>query len=165
MLKVEFNAQGAREAIRRALATLSDMTPVYEDIGEYMIEATRRRFVTGRAPDGTAWAPKSAATLERYRRMGYGSLGRPLIGPGKALSRQILKFVSQDGVLIGSSQIYSGVMQRGAAKGAFGNDRHGRPVPWGNIPARVWLGIGRDDELAIIEIVDEHLEQDLTQRD
>lgn len=165
MLKVEFKADGARAAIRKALETLSDMTPIYEDIGEYMIEATRRRFATGTAPDGTPWAPKRASTLDRYKRMGYGTLSRPLIGPGKALSRQILKFVSSGGVVIGSSLIYSGVMQGGAAKGAFGKDRRGRSLPWGKIPARVWLGISAEDEREIVAIVDEHLAQDLGGKD
>lgn len=161
MLKVEFKADGARAAIRKALETLSDMTPIYEDIGEYMIEATRRRFISGTAPDGTPWAPKRASTLDRYKRLGYGTLSRPLIGPGKALSRQILKFVSSGGVVIGSSLIYSGVMQEGAAKGAFGKDRRGRSLPWGRIPARVWLGISAEDEREIVAIVDEHLARDL----
>lgn len=162
MNTVKFNAEGAQAAIRQALATLKDMTPVYQDVGEYMIEATRRRFIEGKAPDGTTWAPKSAATLERYKRMGYGSLGRPLIGPSRALSRQIVKFVARDGVVIGSNQIYSGVMQDGAAKGAFGKTRTGLPIPFGDIPARVWLGISAADETAIIEIIDEHLAQDLS---
>lgn len=157
MFGVQFNAGKSREAIREAIGLLADMTPVYTDIGEYSIESTRQRFVKGIGPDGVAWAPKREATLERYKRLGYGSLGRPLIGPAKALSRQIQRFVSRDGVVIGSSLIYSGVMQDGAAKGAFGTDSRGRPIPWGRIPARVWLGISRDDETAIVEIVDEHL--------
>jgi phage gpG-like protein len=158
MFGVQFNAGPSRKAIREAIELLDDMTPVYTDIGEYMIEATRKRFARGVGPDGRAWAPKRAATLERYKRLGYGSLGRPLIGPGKALSRQIHKLVSRDGVVIGSSLAYSGVMQDGAAKGAFGRDGRGRPIPWGRIPARVWLGLSADDDAAIVGIVDEHLE-------
>lgn len=161
MFKIEFNAQAARDAIRAAMDTLSDMTPVYDDIGEYMVDATRRRFVKGIAPDGTAWAPKSQGTLDRYKRLGYGTLNRPLIGPGKALSRQIVKFVAKDGVVIGSAQIYSGVMQRGARKGEFGTDSRGRQLPWGKIPARVWLGVSRDDELAIVEIAEERVAEAL----
>lgn len=165
MFGVQFNAGRSRQAIREAIQQLGDMTPVFEDIGEYMIEATRQRFVKGQAPDGSSWAPKRQATLERYKRLGYGSLTRPLIGPSRSLSRLVQKFVSRDGVVIGSSLIYSGVMQDGAARGAFGNDRRGRPIPWGRIPARVWLGIGRDDETAIVEIVDEHLAGKLNAQD
>lgn len=163
MIGIQFNAGRSREAIREAIALLGDMTPVYQDIGEYMVEATRQRFIKGQAPDGKAWAPKRASTLERYKRLGYGSLSRPLIGPSKSLSRQIQRIVSRDGVVIGSSLIYSRVMQEGAAKGAFGSDSRGNPIPWGRIPARVWLGISRDDDAAIVGIVDEHLESRLNQ--
>lgn len=158
MFRVQFNSGRSRQAIREAIALLEDMTPVYEDIGEYMIEATRKRFQKGVGPDGKAWTPKSPTTLERYRRLGYGRLGRPLIGPGKALSRQIQSIVTRDGVTIGSALIYSGVHQDGAARGQFGVNRRGGPIPWGRIPARVWLGIGPEDEDAIVGTVDDHLQ-------
>jgi phage gpG-like protein len=161
MFHVQFNAGRSRQVIREALAVLEDMTPVYQDVAEYLVEVHRQRFVRGVGPDGKAWAPKRAATLERYKRLGYGSLGRPLIGPAKALSRQIQRLVSRDGVVIGSSLIYSGVMQDGAAKGAFGKDSRGRPIPWGRIPARVWLGLSAADDAAIVEIVEEHLQERL----
>lgn len=157
-LSVQFAIGPSRVAIQQAVRQLADMTPVFQDIGEYMIQATRQRFVEGKAPDGSAWAPKRPSTLDRYRRLGYGSLSRPLVGPSRALSRQIQSIVAKDSVTVGSPMIYSGVMQNGAAKGAFGADRRGRPIPWGTIPARVWLGISRDDETAIVEIVDEHLQ-------
>lgn len=162
MLTVQFNSGRSRSAIQEAIRQLEDMTPVFSDIGEYMIGATRQRFVDGKAPDGSAWAPKRESTLERYRRLGYGSLTRPLIGPGRALSRQIQKIVAKTSVTVGSSLIYSGVQQDGAEKGAFGADRHGRPIPWGRIVARQWLGISKEDETAIVAIVDEHLQPTLS---
>lgn len=157
MFNMQFNIGRSQAAIRAAIDTLGDSTPMFQDIGEYMVEATRKRFVSGVAPDGTAWARKSQATLDRYKALGYGALRKPLIGPGKRLSREIQKFVSKNGVVVGSSLIYSGVMQNGAEKGAFGNDSRGRPIPWGRIPARPWLGIADADEIAIVEIADEHL--------
>lgn len=161
MFGTQFNAGASREAIRKAVAQIDDMTPLYRDIVEYMIEATRSRFRTGTAPDGTKWAPKKASTLARYKRLGYGNLNRALIGPGRALSRQVNGSANRAGAVVGSALIYSGVMQDGAAQGAFGQNRAGRPIPWGNIPARVWLGISRDDELVIVDIADEYLEQAL----
>lgn len=158
MIKFEFKQMPqVIAAVRNAMALLADMTPVYLDIKEYMIEATRKRFVEGKDPDGNAWAPKKASTLERYKRLGYGSLNRVLIGPGKALSRQIVGQHSSAGAVIGSALIYSGVMQDGADKGAFGKDRRGKPIPWGRIPARVWLGISAADEHEIIGIADDHV--------
>lgn len=161
MIQIEIDTSEVRGAIRRAIETLEDMTPIYTDIGEYLIEAHRQRFIKGVDPDGNPWAPKSAVTLERYRRRGYGFLGQPLIGPSKSLSRMILRFVSKDGVVIGSNMIYAAVMQEGAAKGAFGKTSRGAPIPFGNIPARRWLGLSSEDEAKIVKIVDLHLAADL----
>jgi len=157
MANVEFNNAEALAALQRAQTLLADMTPVYAEIGEYMIQATRDRFVRGEAPDGTRWPGKTEATLARYRRMGYGALTQPLIGPGRRLSREIHKTVSKHGVVIGSALIYARVMQEGAAEGAFGTNAIGRPIPWGRIPARTWLGVSQADEKAIVEIVEEHI--------
>lgn len=161
MFNTQFNAGASRDAIRKALAQLEDMTPLYRDISEYMIEATRSRFRTGTAPDGTAWAKKKQSTLDRYKARGYGNLSRALIGPGRALSRQIIGRATKDGAVIGSALIYSQVMQDGARKGAFGKDRGGRPIPWGDIPARVWLGLSKADDQAIVEIAEDYLEPTL----
>lgn len=165
MLKIEFNVTRATEAIRRTTAALDDMTPIHRDVVEYMISATRDRFAKGVSPDGTAWAAKKQSTLDRYKRLGYGNLRRVLHGPSRQLSRQIIGDATKTGSVIGSALIYSRVMQDGAEKGAFGNDRRGRPVPWGKIPARVWLGISPTDEQAIVDIAEEHLEQHLGSAD
>jgi phage gpG-like protein len=157
MLTHEFNATRATEAIRKATDELEDMTPIYRDVVEYMVEATRKRFVQGVDPAGKPWAPKKASTLDRYKQLGYGNLKRVLIGPSRRLSREIVGEPTRTGAVIGSALIYSGVMQDGADKGAFGADRRGRPIPWGRTPARVWLGISPADETAIVEIVDEHI--------
>lgn len=157
MLKIEFDVTRATEALRKTAAALTDMTPVYQDVTEYMVEATRKRFIQGVDPEGNALAPKKQSTLDRYKALGYGNLKRVLFGPSRQLSRQIVGEATATGAVIGSALIYSRVMQEGAEKGAFGNDRRGRPVPWGKIPARVWLGISPADEQAIVDIAEEHL--------
>jgi phage virion morphogenesis protein len=159
---VQFNAGETRSALQRAIAGMEDATPLYEDVAEYMVDATRQRFIQGVGPDGKAWAPKKQSTLDRYRARGYGgqSLTKTLYLTGR-LRREIQRIVNRDSVVIGSSLIYSGVMQGGATKGAFGRDGRGRPIPWGTIPARPWLGISKDDGGAIIEIADEYAGQQL----
>lgn len=158
MFNLQLNAGPSRAALRRAIDALgpAGMTPLHEEIGEYMLRVTEQRFQAGTAPDGTRWAPKSQTTLDRYKALGYGNKPRPLIRSG-ALAGSVVKFVSQAGALIGSPLIYSGVMQDGAGKGAFGKDRRGRSIPWGRIPARVWLGLSAADDTAIVEIADEHI--------
>ncbi|RIA44053.1 phage gpG-like protein [Hephaestia caeni] len=155
MFRVIFNDRPIAEALRQAQATLDDMEPVFTDIGEYLVGATKDRFAASEAPDGSKWAPKSPTTLEHYRRMGDGDRPKPLIGPSRRLSTEIHAQATKAAVEVGSNLIYSGVMQGGAAKGAFGSDGAGRPIPWGNIPARVWLGLSETDERNILDIVDE----------
>lgn len=157
MISVSFNGNASTNAIRDAIAQIDDMTPIFRDISEYMTEATRQRFIQGKAPDGTAWAKKQSSTLERYKSLGYGNLKQPLIGPGKRLSKDVVGQATRSGAVIGSALIYSRVMQDGAEKGAFGTSHSGRFTPWGRIPARVWLGISIDDERTIVGIAEDHL--------
>lgn len=157
MLRIQFNAAPVNDRLEAAGRALDDLTPVFQDIGEYMIEATRQRFRQGEAPDGSKWLPKSAVTLQRYRDRGDGNRPDPLIGASRRLSTEILKFVTKEAVEVGSNLEYAGVMQTGAPQGAFGHDSRNHPIPWGNIPARVWLGVSESDEVAIVAIVDDHL--------
>lgn len=161
MIRIQFNADAVFQHLDRTRAALSDMTPVYQDIGEYMIKATRDRFPAGTAPDGTKWRAKSPATIARYLRDKDGNRPNPLIGPSGRLGKEIASTVTKNSAEIGSNLEYSAVMQFGAGKGAFGTSARGRPIPWGDIPARPWLGISTADEAVIIDIVDEHLEEAL----
>lgn len=143
--------------LNRVSSVLDDMTPVYQDIGEYLVEATKKRFITSTAPDGTKWQAKSPATIARYLAKKDGNRPKPLIGPSGRLGKEISQLATRDQVEIGSALIYSGVMQDGAAKGAFGTAANGSPIPWGRIPARVWLGLSDVDNRNILDIANEHL--------
>jgi phage virion morphogenesis protein len=158
VISVEFDTKAIAERLSRLGDAIGDMTPVHKDIGEYMVKATRERFLRGEAPDGTKWRPKSHTTLARYLAQGDGSRPDPLIGPSRRLSREVLSFATKDGVEIGSALEYAGVMQFGAAQGAFGKDSRNHPLPWGDIPARVWLGLSEDDERNILDIAETFLE-------
>lgn len=164
MISIDFKYQAVADALREASRRLGDMRPLHEDIGEYVIEATKERFRQGVDPDGVAWTPKSPVTLALYEARGDGDRPDPLIGPSKRLSSEIAKFADAASVEIGSALEYSAVMQHGAKKGAFGRDSRNHPLPWGDIPARVWLGLSDADEAAIIDIADEYLEQAFEQR-
>lgn len=157
MINIEFNAAAIFDQLDRARAVLDDMTPIHQDIARYMVKATRDRFRSSTAPDGTRWRKKSPTTLAAYLARGDGNRPRPLIGPSGRLGKEIASLATRDSAEIGSALEYSAVMQDGAKKGAFGIGRNGRPVPWGDIPARVWLGISDEDEKNILDIVDEHV--------
>jgi len=158
-IAIVVNLGEAQAGLDRLASALDDMTPIMRDIGEYMIEATRERFRTGTGPDGGVWPAKSATTIAAYLARGDRADPRPLIGPSGQLSQLIAAQVVNGGrgVEIGSSRIYAGVMQFGARRGAFGQTRRGAPIPWGDIPARPFLGASEDDLVKIGEIISEGL--------
>lgn len=144
-------------------ARLTDMSPVFQDIGEYLIDSTKQRFTEGTAPDGTAWVPKSQATIDAYRsreaKGGNAKIDfRPLFGASGSLSSNILYEAVEDGVQWGSNMVYAAVQHFGAAAGELGvtssTDKNGRPYtvasPWGDIPARPFIGISDTDRETIL---------------
>jgi phage virion morphogenesis protein len=165
MITVQINEDEITQALDRVARALTDMTPLMQDIGELMLDSTRENFKDGTDPDGTPWAPKSAATLDAYRRRGDGQPTRPLIGPTRTLSTTINAEPSADRVAWGSNVIQAAVMQFGAQAGEFGarigRDKNGRDfmmsIPWGDIPARPYLGVGQTDIDAIVATVEEYL--------
>lgn len=150
---------GALEALDHAL---SDMTPLYQELGELLTISTKDRFPTGEAPDGTTWAPKTQTTLDAYARRGDKASSRPLHGPSGLLSSQIYSDADPDGVewgSVGSNLVYAAAMQFGMPKGYAGATRTGRPIPWGDVPARPFLGISDSDREGIIATVAEWLQR------
>lgn len=174
-IQISIDNRPVEDALRGLMQHLDDPTPVMQDIGEYLIVSTKERFQTGIAPDGSKWAPNSKLTLSRKKG------NRPLIGETHRLSTEILSHADRDAVEVGSNLVYAAVQQFGAKMGAFGrysqlsrrttyaptDFRHhagtkkGFPIPWGNIPARPFLGLSDDDVAAVLDIVQEHLDQTL----
>lgn len=176
MIEIEFKDDDIRDGLAGLDAALTDMTPVMRDIGEYFVDSTRQRFAAGSAPDGTPWAPKSETTKAAYRRRGDRVDDRPLFGPSGVLSSTIFYQADSDSVRWGSPMVYAGTMQFGAGQGAFGA-RMGRtrpsekrkasqdyffPIPWGDIPARPFLGISEEDHEAILADLTDWLERAAT---
>ena len=165
MIEIDLTTKSMAEAFVEAAGAIGDMTPLMADLGEYLVESTKQRFATSTAPDGSTWAPRSQTTLDAYARRKDRPKGGPLVGVTRALSTTIAYEHAADHVDWGSNMIYAAVMQFGAAQGEFGarigKDKNGRDyfmtIPWGDIPARPYLGISTDDETAIIDIVEEYL--------
>lgn len=161
MITVELEDADVERILARLSASLSDMSEVMNEIGEQLEFETVKRFEDGVAPDGTPWAPKSPTTIAAYERRGQTVDVRPLFGPnvdGQPLRTSFFRDYGPDFVELGTNKIYSAVMQFGAAKGAFGTDARGGSIPWGNIPARPFLGISDQDRINIAAIVEEWLQ-------
>lgn len=159
MIRVELKEDGISQGLDRLVRALSDLSQPMADIGEGLLHSTNERFKTGTAPDGSPWAPKSPVTLARYADQGTPGLTSPLIGESKTLSTTISVESGRDFVAIGSNAIQSAVMQFGAAQGAFGATGRGGPIPWGDIPARPYLGLSAEDRSMVLDVIDEWLER------
>jgi len=72
MIKIEIDDRQVLDALRRLQKAAADLRPAFQDIGEYLVDATKRRFAAGTAPDGAPWAPNRPATLARKK----GKTGR-----------------------------------------------------------------------------------------
>jgi len=160
MFSVELKADSVTSGLVRLGAQLGDLTPVMEQIGEYMVMSTKERFKKGASPEGAKWAPKSPTTLARYGARKSNRIDpRPLFGPSGMLSSQIFHGAGPNQLEVGSNLIYAAVQQFGAGKGQFGNMANGSPIPWGNIPARPFLGISAEDETNILKLMADFLAQ------
>jgi phage gpG-like protein len=81
---------------------------------------------------------------------------KPLIGETGSLASQIFKrFDSYGALLIGSTVEYAAVQQFGAKQHQF----TGGKTPWGDIPARPFLGISEQDKSTILDMVSLNLLQ------
>lgn len=158
MILIELKSTTALAALERAFAGLDDPLPLMQNLGELLTRSTKQRFAQGVSPEGVKWAPKSQTTLNRYGARKSNRVDiRPLFGPSGDLNSKIYPEPSRNEVLIGSPMIYAAVHQFGAAKGAFGATKHGAPIPWGNIPARPFLGLSAEDDVNVVETVGDYL--------
>ncbi|MHB9021310.1 MAG: phage virion morphogenesis protein [Halothiobacillus sp.] len=151
MIQIEIDDQQVKNALRRLEKQTSNLKPAFQDIGEYLIVSTKQRFIDSVGPDGTSWAENSPATLARKK----GT--KPLIDETKRLSTEFSYQASADQLLFGTSLEYGAVQQFGAVKGAFGETTTGHPIPWGDIPARPFIGISDTDETEILDIITSYL--------
>ena len=156
-LRITLDAAEAQAALDRLAAAGHDLTRPMREIGEALLSSARERFRGEVAPDGTPWAPLTAATRRRKPRNQDRILTRDGYLRGGLTYR-----AGRDSVEVGSPSIYAGTHQFGAPRGAYGTTRRGGPIPWGDIPARPFLAdaagaLAPDDEAAIRDILRDHL--------
>lgn len=151
MFTLELKDEELVAALTRIQDGMDDMSEVTTEIGEFLVESHQQRIErTLGAPDGTAWAAKSPFTKSKDP--------RPLYDSGE-MSRNIHSQPGRDTVEIIATGVQVRTMHYGAAKGAFGQTGKGKPIPYGDIPARPFMGISESDEAGIAEALQEWAER------
>ena len=149
-IHIELDDSSVQSAFNRLLAGGADLSPLLRDIGERLQTTTKDRFDDAKAPDGTPWAPLSEVTKARKNK-------NKILIQDRYLRDLINYQISGNTLLVGSSRIYASTHQFGAEKGSFGRTKRGAPIPWGDIPARPFLGLSDDDRKDVLEIVSDYI--------
>jgi phage gpG-like protein len=158
---ISSNAQEVMREVAKIARGLQNDEPLRQQLGELGVLFTKQRLEQSKDVTGAAFKPLSATTIAQHiagfgkrnftKGGGLSKSGRerlasrkPLVKSGM-LATQIFYNVIPGGVEIGSPMDYSAVQNFGQKKGASGTMKNGAPIPWGDIPARQFLGIADSD--------------------
>jgi phage virion morphogenesis protein len=151
-LQVDIDDRRIAEAFDELRRHGADLRPAFDDIGQHLDRSHRERWDREESPDGERWAPLSPATQASKPK----NADKILI-LNAHLRDTLAAQATARSLRFGTNRIYGAVHQFGAAKGAFGRTARGGPIPWGNIPARPYLGVSAEDETEILAILADHL--------
>lgn len=157
-LHIEIRDGEGMRVFDRLAALMSDMTPLTRRASEALRQSTEKGIAAEVDPEGRAWAPLAASTLKRREKTGGGRGHRT-----GALFRSLNAGCSADRAWIGSDLPQAVTQQFGARRGAFGRLPKGRPLPWGDIPARPFLGLSSDTEETIASDILQHIFRTVTE--
>lgn len=138
VITIEIDDREIREGLRALEGKLGDLRPVFQDLGEALLNSTRRRFETQTAPDGSPWAALSPGYKKRKKKHLI------LILTLNGYLRGTLNYqATRDELRVGTPMIYGAAHQ------------FGRPDI--NLPARPFLGLSDDDSAMILDTLSEWL--------
>lgn len=163
MIAIDFDDRTILDALRELSLRAHDLGPALREIGVVLVDSTQRRFDTSTGPDGARWEENSDTTILEYlggMKGAYGKKGgltkkgmaallgkKPLLREG-FLQGTLSWQIDGNTLLVGSPQKYAAAQQFGAEKGSLG-----KGAPWGDIPARPFLGVSDADEETILDLL------------
>lgn len=154
-ISIEFNDQQVQRALDELINRAEDPSPAMRAIAGVLEDASEEAFRSESDPaTGIAWAPLSEATTLALRPERQGG---SILQDRGLLAASIVSDYGRDYAEVGSNRVYAPTHQFGAEQGEFGTTKRGGPIPWGDIPARPFLGIGPEDEQEILDIATRHL--------
>ena len=153
-IEIEYRDREVRAALDRLRRAARDLRPAMRDIAAALEDSVLESFDAEASPDGDPWAPLSEATRSRRERRGTWP-GMKLQAEG-ALVRSVSSAHDADSAVAGTNLVSAPVHQFGAKKGEFGSTRRGTPIPWGDIPARPFLGVSAAAREDISDILGDH---------
>jgi len=133
-----------------------DKGALLDVLGNLMANQTRRRIQDEKqSPSGEPWQEWSATHAATRHS------GQSLLQGGGDLQDSIQHVVTGDQVETGSNMVYAGVQQRGAKQGEFGRTGRNGPIPWGDMPAREYLGLSEENAAELIDTANRWLDMEI----
>ena len=171
-LDIEVDDAAVLAALNRLAERVRDAGPAMREIAGHLEDVPHQALEDQASPAGDPWAQLKESTQAQREKRGYGAK-KPILERRGDLLGGIASRSTATAAYATSGAVYSRVHQFGARKGEFGtatglgfslNDRgkaasrgSGRPLPWGDIPARPFMGISAEARAAIIESLERWL--------
>lgn len=145
MIEIEIQDDEVQAMLNRLLQKTDDLSDPMSSIANILFNAAEEAFLDEASPFGDPWAELSPVTVAIRTEMGKW--------PGKKLhldNALVPSVAPQSGkdyaeVVVGAK--HGATHQFGARKGQYGTTKRGAPIPWGDIPARPFLPINKQNEL------------------
>lgn len=151
---ITFDDKQVRQRLTRLLLAGTDMSAAMRKISNHLQASAERNFERQADPaTGAPWTPLSKTTVARRKKIGKGPT--PILEQSGDLQRSLTAEHGKDYAIAGTNLIYAATHQFGAKKGQF-TKKVGQPIPWGDIPARPFLGVRDQERKQIRNVVLEH---------
>ena len=66
MITVKIDDRQVLDTLNQLMSRAKNLRPAFAEIGEDLLDTTKRRFSAATSPDGKAWAANSPVTVARY---------------------------------------------------------------------------------------------------
>lgn len=137
-ITIEYDAAEVQEGLKKLQAKIGDLEPFYRDIGEALLNSTRKRFEGQTAPDSSKWEALSPNYQQRKKK----NKDKILFLEGQLFGTLGYQ-VTPEELLLGTPKEYGATHQ-------FGRDA---------IPARPFLGVSDEDKKDIMDAIAEWLSE------
>lgn len=156
---IEFSANEVLNKLLSLEETINNLSPIFEHMGEALLDIHDARFKSQESPDGIPWQElspwyKESKPKQQDKILTLDGVLRSTLHP--QIEENVLLFGTN--VPYGAIHQFGGTIKPVTAKALNVGDR---PIKQVVIPARPWLGISDKNELLLADIVREHLENAL----
>ncbi len=161
-IEIKYDNSEVLDALNRLGRAGRDLTPAMRDVAQALESAVEDSFESEQSPAGDPWADLSPHTKIR-RAKNKRWPGQILQADGR-LAGSITSRYDSSSAEAGTNLAYASTHQSGAKRGEFGSTKRGHPVPFGDIPARPFLGRSEDLDEEILDALNRHFEDALRRR-